>query len=118
MLIRRSPFLRLMPLSSFHGWCLRLAADAALQLVSRPLPDLRFAPVVHIRERRASSAPAFRMVSRSGMPQCVVVPSVRPVVRLRALRADARARGGTGRPSGRPLMVTGPRGTAPASVRR
>jgi len=37
------------------------------------------------------------------MPRCVLVPSVRPAVRVRALRADARARGGTGRPSGRSL---------------
>ena len=57
------------------------------------------------RERRASSAPACRIAARSwslmgcrALPWCVLVPSVRPAVRARALRADARARPGAGRP--------------------
>ena len=65
------------------------------------------------RERRASSAPACRIAARSwslrgcrALPPCVLVPSVRPAVGVRALRADARARPGTGRPPGRSL--TGP----------
>jgi hypothetical protein len=39
---------------------------------------------------RASSAAASRMVPVREMPRCIIVPSVRPAVRVRALSADAR----------------------------
>ena len=78
------------------------------------------------RERRASSAPACRMASRSSSlrgccARCHGACSSRPSVPLpvyRALRADARARRGTGRPAGRSLTVTAPRGSARASAPR
>jgi hypothetical protein len=46
----------------------------------------------------------------------VLVPFVRPVACVRALRADACARGGTGRRAGRSLTVTTPQGSARATV--
>jgi hypothetical protein len=120
MLLRRSSFGG--PYAAgFLSWLVlslggrrRIAASAATAAGS----SIRSGSPLAIRERRASSAPASRMVSRSGMPRCVLVPSVRPGVRVRALRADARARGGTGRPSGRSLTATDPQGCARASAPR
>jgi hypothetical protein len=43
----------------------------------------------------------------------VLVSSFVPSAVYARLRADARARGGTGRPAGRSLMVTAPRGPLP-----
>ena len=69
------------------------------------------------------SAPACRIAARSwslrgcrALPPCVLVPSVRPAVGVPALRADARAGPGAGRPPGWSFTVTAPRASARASV--
>jgi hypothetical protein len=79
--------------------------------------SIRSGSPLAIRECCVSSATASRMVSCAGMPRCVLVSSAPPVVRVRALRADVCARGGTGRSSERSLTVTDPRGPrAPVSA--
>ena len=103
----------------------RAARKSAASTATAAGSSMRSGKPCSARERRASSAPACRIAARSwslmgcrAVPRCVAVPSVRPAVRVRALRADARARPGTGPPPGRSLTVTAPRACARASVPR
>jgi hypothetical protein len=78
----------------------------------------RWRVVARFKDDGCSGLPGWSPVcGRSGLPRwgaAVRVPSVRPAVRVRALRADARARRGTGRPSGRSLTVIAARPSARA----
>jgi hypothetical protein len=70
----------------------RIAVSAATAAGS----SIRSGSPFSIRERRAFSAPASRMVSRAGMRRCVLVPSVRPS-RRPCTRVTCRRARGSGR---------------------
>ena len=104
------------------GMSRRIAASIATAAGS----SIRSGNPCSIRERLASCAPASRMASRSwwlragcraGVARSVLVPSFVPSSAFARLRADARVRGGTGRPAGRSLTVTAPPAGARASAR-
>jgi len=118
--------------SFFHRWLLSLGGRGAgmpckiaASTATAAGSSIRSGNPCSTRERRASSAPAFLMASRSsslrvgcraGMSRSALVPSSVPLSAYARLRADTRARGGTGRPSGRSLTVTAPQWSARASA--